>query len=347
MTINYKMLLHLEDPNMIHNLLDKLDLDLKADYESCSYVMINHFTELIRSFEDLLINSGKVKGEKEEEEFVQDGTEEEMPYELHELACHQNECVRRYRIKADRDRAAFQRDRGRIVNSKAFRRLVDKAQIFGAQKGDHYRTRMTHTLEVNQIAKAIAYALGLNLDLTEAIVHYFINGAICYGRDRMEGYERPADGSIDKEIVTLSKADWDVCRYLEQIINRRVISSAEVARFDHTGNKIIYALFQDYYRNPRLLHKGTLQRIYSHMLQHEDASVRESAIHLGTGNMGIVKEEIRSIVEGEIGLEEEIDLPVDEFVRFEKRKILVRNITDFIAGMTDSYALQEYKRLHP
>ena len=44
MTITYKMLLHLEDPNMIHNLLDKLDLDLKADYESCSYVMINHFT---------------------------------------------------------------------------------------------------------------------------------------------------------------------------------------------------------------------------------------------------------------------------------------------------------------
>ena len=56
-----------------------------------------------------------------------------------------------------------------FVNCKAFRRLVDKAQIFGSEKGDYYRTRMTHSLEVNQIAKAIAYALKLNLDLTEAI----------------------------------------------------------------------------------------------------------------------------------------------------------------------------------
>ena len=66
-------------------------------------------------------------------------------------------------------RSEFQRDRERIVNCKAFRRMVDKAQVFSATKGDYYRTRMTHTLEVNQIAKAIAIALNLNIDLTEAI----------------------------------------------------------------------------------------------------------------------------------------------------------------------------------
>ncbi len=66
-------------------------------------------------------------------------------------------------------RTAFQRDRDRILHSKAFRRLKGKTQVFLAPRGDHYRTRMTHTLEVMQIARTIARALRLNEDLTEAI----------------------------------------------------------------------------------------------------------------------------------------------------------------------------------
>lgn len=66
-------------------------------------------------------------------------------------------------------RTAFQRDRDRIIHSKAFRRLKHKTQVFLAPTGDHYRTRLTHTLEVAQIARTITRALGLNEDLTEAI----------------------------------------------------------------------------------------------------------------------------------------------------------------------------------
>lgn len=66
-------------------------------------------------------------------------------------------------------RAAFQRDRDRIIHCKAFRRLKHKTQVFLSPEGDHYRTRLTHTLEVAQIARTMARALRLNEDLTEAI----------------------------------------------------------------------------------------------------------------------------------------------------------------------------------
>ncbi len=66
-------------------------------------------------------------------------------------------------------RTDFQRDRDRIIHSKSFRRLKHKTQVFLSPEGDHYRTRLTHTLEVAQIARTIARALRLNEDLTEAI----------------------------------------------------------------------------------------------------------------------------------------------------------------------------------
>ncbi len=66
-------------------------------------------------------------------------------------------------------RTCFQRDRDRIIHSKAFRRLSNKTQVFISPEGDHYRARLTHTLEVSQIARTVSRALFLNEDLTEAI----------------------------------------------------------------------------------------------------------------------------------------------------------------------------------
>jgi len=89
--------------------------------------------------------------------------------QLDPLAARSVNATRMRREKNSPVRTEFQRDRDRILHSKAFRRLIHKTQVFFAPRGDHYRTRMTHTLELSQIARTIAKALGLNEDLTEAI----------------------------------------------------------------------------------------------------------------------------------------------------------------------------------
>ena len=89
---------------------------------------------------------------------------------LSPMACRSSQTRGRERDEEECDvRTPFQRDTDRIVYSKAFRRLKHKTQVFLQPEGDHYRTRMTHTLEVSRIARTISRALGLNEDLTEAI----------------------------------------------------------------------------------------------------------------------------------------------------------------------------------
>ncbi len=76
---------------------------------------------------------------------------------------------RRYPEGEDENRAAFQRDRDRVIHTSAFRRLEYKTQVFVYHEGDYFRTRLTHTIEVAQIARTIARSLGVNEDLTEAV----------------------------------------------------------------------------------------------------------------------------------------------------------------------------------
>ena len=101
---------------------------------------------------------------------IRQQTEEIETAILHPKAARAAES--RGRAKPDKEgviRTAYQRDRDRIIHCKSFRRLKHKTQVFLAPAGDHYRTRLTHTLEVSQIARTISRALRLNEDLTEAI----------------------------------------------------------------------------------------------------------------------------------------------------------------------------------
>ena len=101
---------------------------------------------------------------------LRESFEEREFQELGPYAAHSRNSRGRDRYEPECDiRTVYQRDRDRILHSKAFRRMKDKTQVFLAAQGGHYRTRLTHTLEVSQIARTIARALNLNEDLTEAI----------------------------------------------------------------------------------------------------------------------------------------------------------------------------------
>ena len=148
----------------IKNICKLSELSLSDDFGKDEYVLKEE-SELIAKQIDFIINKPfeeKSKGQRYENIDSENG--------LAVLAQRNEYCERAYNLRAPmQHRGEFQRDYERIVHSKAFRRMVDKAQVFSASKGDYYRTRMTHTQAVSQIARGIAEGLGLNMYLTEAI----------------------------------------------------------------------------------------------------------------------------------------------------------------------------------
>lgn len=552
-SIEYIMRVHLTKAchqRVIESIIDKIDLDIDADFGYGRYVIMNDMESLYQELRERIIANkrSKVKVITEKEETLEEA------YELGALAQKDEQSVRVYPSdNVGKYRTEFQRDRERVVNCKAFRRLVDKAQIFGSEKGDYYRTRMTHSLEVNQIAKAIAYALRLNLDLTEAIalghdlghtpfghqgertLDEILCGKIkvgiaatpnmfkkrCYGgfkhnyqsakilTEIEEKYKefpglnvsvqvvegvlkhtklKPAEieledflskeyreiihisndklqvcsslegqvvaiadeiaqrghdvddaltsgvmtieefkdrlridkcrelfDKIDKEISqiealerlipskkeliisrivtvivnyfiqktiehsrTIVAANERLCRlsldnsiamvgfppevkrvndYLEKVVQKKVICNYEVARADYNASMIVQNLFAKYYKNPRLLHSGTVHKIFLETLNHLNREVSNSAIYLSDASIELVNKEIEEITSKE--LDEKLILRYldirkntltdtrseRDIVIFEKRRILIRAITDYIAGMTDGYALEEYEKL--
>lgn len=551
--VEYIMRRHLtkdKSENAIDSIIDKIDLELSKDFAPKCYVMVcemeslyNELSERIKSAKNQGINKTnpfkdtKINYKKDEEE---------RNFKLDKLAQKECQIIRVYASdNVGENRTEFQRDRERVVNCKAFRRMVDKAQIFGAEKGDYYRTRMTHTLEVNQIAKAIAYALKLNLDLTEAIAlgHDIghtpfghqgertlddilcgkLNAGIaisqemlnkrCFGgfkhnyqsariltqleekyeshpglnvsvqvvegvlmhtrlKREIDIYDFLTQSYLDKmksdsdcscsatlegqtvaiadeiaqrghdvddaltsgvitmeefidylkigkcdslrrkiqseldgvhksrrlipdenellvarvvsaiinymildvitfsskqmkennssqismyneiKVIGFSEETESLNSYLEKVIQKKVICNSEVARADYNGSIIVHTLFKKYYSNPRLLHKGTLHKIFIETLNHKDLDVSNSAVNLNDGSIRTINKEIEEITKTEISedscnqvLSGRAIQNVDDRIRFEKRKILVRCIVDYIAGMTDGYALQEFEKL--
>ena len=104
-------------------------------------------------------------------------------------------------------RTDFQRDRDRIIHCKSFRRLKFKTQVFLAPKGDHYRTRLTHTLEVSQVARTLARALRLNEDLTEAIALGHDLGHTPFGHIGEKTLDRLMPGGFMHNVQSLRVVD--------------------------------------------------------------------------------------------------------------------------------------------
>lgn len=137
-------------------------------------------------------------------------------------------------------RTEYQRDRDRIIHSKAFRRLMHKTQVFLAPEGDHFRTRLTHTVEVSQISRTIARALRLNEDLTEAIAMGHDLGHTPFGHNGEEFLDAIHPGGFKHNFQSLRVVD-----VLECTENRRGMNLTEEVRdgiLNHTGNGIPFTL---------------------------------------------------------------------------------------------------------
>ena len=549
-TIEYVMKIHLYKElhcRTIHSIIDKIDLDINRDFERECYVIMSEMESLFKELNERVIAVDRSNSLMR----VQSKINCENEYKLSNLAQRENQSIRVYLSNnVGKFRTEFQRDRERVVNCKAFRRMVDKAQIFSSEKGDYYRTRMTHSLEVNQIAKAISYALNLNLDLTEAIalghdightpfghqgertLDDILNGKIdigikaypemfqnrCFGgfkhnyqsakvltqleekyvefsglnvsvqvvegilkhtklnpdihiedfipkeylkdihiiQDSKEQICSSLEGQVvaiadeiaqrghdvddaltsgvmtidefkdrlqtkkcetlkkkiykeidtvkksnrllidEKELTiarivsciinyfiqsTIEQSNINISRnsdkkdisfsncvklidftpevkmvnsYLENVVQKKVICNNEVARADYNASVIVKTLFEKYYKNPRLLHSGTIHKIFVEMLKHKNLEVANSAINLSDTRTKLVNAEIDELTKGNfekdvimsyIENNDSVDNSKKDVVIYEKVRILVRAITDYIAGMTDAYALAEYERL--
>lgn len=131
-------------------------------------------------------------------------------------------------------RTEFQRDRDRIVHSKAFRRLMHKTQVFLAPEGDHFRTRLTHTIEVSQIARTIARSLNLNEDLVEAISLGHDLGHTPFGHNGEEVLNSVHPGGFQHNVQSLRVVD-----VLESSKSRKGMNLTKEVRdgiVNHTGS---------------------------------------------------------------------------------------------------------------
>ena len=200
-SLSYINKIHLTNSRTIKSIIDKIDLNLDTDFEK--YILANEMKNL---YDDLRERICAIENQRNNKMIFDKDLEEETGYCLHEFAQKNCQSIRIYQDDdIDIKKNQFQKDRERIVSSKAFRRLVDKTQIFDSKKGDYYRTRLTHTLEVNQIAKAITYELGLNLDLTEAIALGHDLGHTPFGHQGERTLDQILNGKIEVGICATQK----------------------------------------------------------------------------------------------------------------------------------------------
>lgn len=290
-------------------------------------------------------------------------------------------------------RPIYQRDRDRILHSKAFRRLKHKTQVFLAPEGDHYRTRLTHTLEVSQIARTIAKALLLNEELTEAIALGHDLGHTPFGhageralnricpigfehhlqsirvvellenhgnglnlarevRDGIQNHQtegRPS--TLEGRIVRLCDKIAYINHDIDDAIRGQIICENEIPReytevLGHNLGKRLDTLIHDIVTNSE--NKNDI--IMSPDIEAAMHNLREymfESVYMNKKAKGQEEQAERLLVTLFEYYEKHLERLPDEYLRRmeQRNEPPYRGVCDYIAGMTDRYAVAKFKEL--
>ena len=288
----------------------------------------------------------------------------------------------RGRLRAEKQcplRTEFQRDRDKILHSKAFRRLKHKTQVFLSPVGDHYRTRLTHTLEVSQIARTIARALRLNEDLTEAIALGHDLGHTPFGHT--------GERVLDEIMSSGFKHNEQSIRVVTVIEDLNLTQETLNGIENHTGNVTPFTLEGQVVKiSDRIayINHDIDDAIRAGIIKEEDLP-KESREYLGKTKSERISTIVVDIIKNsldkpEISISEECKKHMDilrdwlfknvyhtkkEEDKAERivrelfnlyvnmleqtyscsdKNLIKRIVCDYIAGMTDRYAIQKYKQ---
>ena len=286
-------------------------------------------------------------------------------------------------------RTDFQRDRDRVLHCKAFRRLKHKTQVFLSPEGDHYRTRLTHTLEVSQIARTIARALRLNEDLTEAIALAHDLGHTPFGHAGERALNRCLAGGFrhyDQGVRVVEKLEkggkglnltWEVRNGIQchttgefaATLEGRIVRYADhIAYINHDIDDAIRAgVFAEadipsditdvlgYTRNERfnVLVKSMVENSQNDIRMAESIQSAFDRIHafmferlyhdpVAKNEEKKVDEFIRRLFDWFCNHPEQLP---EEYAVVGEKEGIERAVADYIAGMTDNFALEIYEKL--
>lgn len=287
-------------------------------------------------------------------------------------------------------RTVFQRDRDRIIHSKSFRRLKHKTQVFIIPEGDHYRTRLTHTLEVAQIARTIARALRLNEDLTEAIALGHDLGHTPFGHageqelnelyvagfkhnehslrvvDKLEGHKglnltwevrdgilnhtgKTQPATMEGQVVRIADRIAYINHDIDDALRGNVLKQEElpghcIAILGVTHSERINNMIMDVIKNSI----GQISIQMSAQVRQAMDELRRfmfQRVYIGSEakrEENKARQIIRSIYH--YFIEHPQHLP-KEYQQGQDRDTLERSVVDYIAGMTDRYAIRVYQKL--
>ena len=288
-------------------------------------------------------------------------------------------------------RTEFQRDRDRIIHSKAFRRLKHKTQVFISPEGDHYRTRLTHTLEVCQIARTIALGLCLNADLTEAIALGHDVGHTPFGhageevfskilgrpfrhneqsrrvveklendgkglnltwevRDGIENHKLAlTPATLEGRVVSYSDRIAYINHYIDDAVRAGVITEEMIPKscVDILGttksarvNTLVLDMVNYSYDKPAVALSPSVQTALNQLYSFMNANVY--AYHSAKGEEAKAKKLLESLYHYYFDHFDEVPEPYAGMSKRDGKEVC---ICDYLASMTDRYAVSTYERL--